>query len=660
MKKSIRILLPISTMLSIPILAAQCSHKEEDKLNSILDDNMPPKKQKNDRKNEPINDIEVAKKNLEKEINDYIKRKGAYSDDFDTKAFYEANSAIDKASVALQDKKATVESINKALEELKEARKKTDAYFNLKREQKQDLLKDEFTKTIEKGVQKEKQLSKISAKKVILEAIEKAKSISEKDTRYYRKIKAEILLLEQSYQEAEKLEKMSNKQLFELYLHSENKIVNRVQTEYGLDEFYINIQEEIKEKFKEYNQKFNDEVKGSNSEQKYEEYEKQLRKNVDEIFKKLDVSLTPSRINKLFDKDVSSITIPKEIEYINSHSFEGFNNLNTVKFGSKIKKIDYKAFAKTKIKQVELPQSLIYLSGFDETLVETLTLPKELINVHDAFNNVKTLHSLTLNAKLKNLSGFNNSGIKSIELHEGLETFDGFRRSKITSIKLPKSLTKFITELEELTEITFADGFDFEKATISTDRSAKRGIVIDTSLFPKLNSIYVENEEARKKLLAKFGAKDTKNTDEKEIVRAAEYYIEYLFFLSQKRVKDKYRTFSTEIMNKLKEIVVEELKTYPNDIENAIDAFIHKQKYNSAHSLDQTKAKISNLTKLLTSAGFEITQERIAQDTQLEDKDNIKTEFNLEKDKYEKALKTAQGDKWAQIIKVKTVKNSSN
>lgn len=87
------------------------------------------------------------------------------------------------------------------------------------------------------------------------------------------------------------------------------------------------------------------------------------------------------------NKILTTIQIPKNIDYINKSAFEN-SNLHTIEFeqGGKLYEIESNAFKNTKIKTIDLPDSTKYIGPnvFQNTLIESFSFPHNIYGIGDS------------------------------------------------------------------------------------------------------------------------------------------------------------------------------------------------------------------------------------------------------------------------------------
>ncbi|MBU4689460.1 leucine-rich repeat protein [Mycoplasma zalophidermidis] len=137
----------------------------------------------------------------------------------------------------------------------------------------------------------------------------------------------------------------------------------------------------------------------------------------------------------------------------------------------------------------------------------------------------------------------------------------------------------------------------------------------------------------------------------REIVRNSEYYIEYLSLIAKHMVELKVHTLNVQQKTRLKTILG--LQNYESDqvLLKILSDYIFKRKYNSHDTLITTQSKIDELTKLIKIVNFELTTDNISiqSDEELPNVYSIKSDFDLEKNKYE----GSKINKWEEIIKIR-------
>ncbi|WP_029905645.1 leucine-rich repeat protein [Mycoplasmopsis opalescens] len=749
MKKIQKQLFYISPLVGLSLTAVQCSINR----NNLL---------------------EEAKERLYDEIQKLTNKRGKYRYDYDSVAFDLSTVVLDKANKAYHDEKATVESINKAIEDIKKSAKDIDKYYSLTLKQKQDLYYKKFIAKVQEAEQKLKELSKFGAKNYLRNIINTAKKLQKNDRHFYKKIKEMTSVIDEKINEALVLEKKSYAELLDLFLDSESRILSEFEQEHGNNPFALDQQDVIRQHFNDARDKKNK----INEEKDFEQIEIELFNKINETIEFANkTALTRNNAKKQYDFNDKEITISKETKYIQFEVLKDYENLEKINFeaDSTLESIGHNAFDNTAINELNLPQSLKFISGFNNIRIKKLILSENVTHINYGFNENFELEEVKLNNNLVEVRGFNFTKLNKIDLPESLIVFDGFREAKIKNITLNKNLKTFLTKLPELETLTLPANIDLD--LITNDNNAKHGILISKAAFKNLKKIYVSSEEQKVKLQKKLNGnikivkqsdieekikllqdknnekisdinnnlnkakkflfdaytdvlatiendkkdefiknnqwietldfdflwtiKDKyhyesiiekgKNNAKKlnkenefddvirqidysiifeeiaknkisinehknilkkyqEIVKNAEYYNQYLFYIAQVKVLNKYHKLTEKSKENIKKTIKIEANKSDNDVINSIEKFIYNNKFNINDNLDKTDEKINNLIALITDIGFELTNVNIANDEEILNEDKIKEEFELEKNKYENSKKD---DEWNDIIEVK-------
>lgn len=170
----------------------------------------------------------------------------------------------------------------------------------------------------------------------------------------------------------------------------------------------------------------------------------------------------------------AKVTIPASVTEICDYAFEGANNLEEVIFaGNNVTEIGGWAFYKSKIKKIELPQSLekIGTSAFRECINLTeITIPSNVSELGDAFDSCYSLNSVTIETKKLGKDGCGPAGIfygcniSKVVFPEGITyipdcLFDGAGFVAGMSITIPASVTEIgedaFRSASNLSEIIF-------------------------------------------------------------------------------------------------------------------------------------------------------------------------------------------------------------
>lgn len=130
---------------------------------------------------------------------------------------------------------------------------------------------------------------------------------------------------------------------------------------------------------------------------------------------------------------IESVTIPGSVTTVGSVSFAG-NNLKEVKLEEGVKVVGYEAF---------------YGGGFAEhsyqNNITKLILPDSLERISEkAFSQNSNLKEVNLPNNIKEISGFNQTGIEEVELPQGLEVIgvNAFFGSELKNISIPDTVNE--------------------------------------------------------------------------------------------------------------------------------------------------------------------------------------------------------------------------
>ncbi|MCS4536833.1 leucine-rich repeat protein [Mycoplasma sp. CSL7475-4] len=636
MKKNKLILLGFS-FVSIPFVAAACSNNNK-------------KTQSNEENKQEIakSEFDIEKEKLQKIIEDAQIKHKSYSSEEGNEAFSKSGEGITEATKAFHEAQ-TVEQLIQAGQKLKKIIEETEKYNNLTIDEKRQLVKDKFNEKLNKAKSILGQLTKPDAIELLQTTINTSEAISEDDLRYYNKLIKATTNIELVIENSLNLDKKSNKELYELYLGRESRIMNNFEREFGNSEIYLDIQNKIRSLFTTEK----DADKSSYTEQIYAQKEADLKRQINEIL--LDVkttTLTKNAALTLYDSEITSLQLLPEIKYIQQDAFKDYFELENIVFNDKLETIDQGAFANTKISSLTLPQSLKKISGFEKTPIKELILPQNVEIVEFAFNNANNLNKLLLNEGLRELSGFNETSITSLNLPASLTKFYGFRNSLINELSLPASLTTFVTYLPELTTLSIPAEFNLD--LITTDTSSTNGIVISSELFPKIENIFVQNEEQKTKLKELLSTNiEIENEDEirseieslentkSERIRSLQLYISYLQNIATIAI-DNYPNISEQAKHELIELaqpesnddnsVIAEIKNYLID---------YKYAWTTNKKLTDIDENIIALKKVINLAGYELNAEKINNDDKL--KEETRTNYIAEDEKYNNNKKDYDG-----------------
>ncbi|MDR2791599.1 MAG: leucine-rich repeat domain-containing protein [Tannerellaceae bacterium] len=176
-------------------------------------------------------------------------------------------------------------------------------------------------------------------------------------------------------------------------------------------------------------------------------------------FSDMDTLVLPTGVRTIgasafFNCDkLKKVTFPNDLEEIGVSAFEGCFalSIDTFKVGEKLHSIRNRAFQEVWVSEISFADAerLEYLSGFGRTKLKSLNdIPETVKTIGDgAFSGCK-IKSVTLPSKLKYLSGFEETDIESLHIPEGVEELGlrAFADCPITKLTLPASVRKIGAE----------------------------------------------------------------------------------------------------------------------------------------------------------------------------------------------------------------------
>jgi len=175
---------------------------------------------------------------------------------------------------------------------------------------------------------------------------------------------------------------------------------------------------------------------------------------------KLEEIVFPEGIDVIYSgafwncKNIKKITIPNTVKEIQENAFSGCTGLEEVILNEGLEKICSNAFQKTNIKNIKLPSTLKYLSGFNCSPLESIELPDglEIIGSH-AFSNCENLKEIKLPSTIKTIenNAFYKTSIEKIEIPEGVNSIgdSAFENClNLKEIKLPSKI-EYSTKVEK-------------------------------------------------------------------------------------------------------------------------------------------------------------------------------------------------------------------
>ncbi|WP_165381409.1 leucine-rich repeat domain-containing protein [Mycoplasmopsis phocirhinis] len=632
MKKNKLILLS-STLSLIPFVAVACNKKE-----NVNDEKITSQPDQSIQSNQK-SDFEIQKEKLQKIIENAQEKHKSYSSEEGNEAFTTSAQGIDEATKVFHEAK-TVEELIQAGQKLNQVIEQSEKYNNLTIDEKRQLVKDRFNQQLNEAKKVLATLSKPDAIDLLQNTITESENIAETDLRYYNKLIKATANIKLIINNSLDLNNKTNKELYELYLNQESKIINNFEREFGNNEIYLNIQNKIRKLFSD--EKNAD--KADYTEQTYQQKQMDLKQQLNKLLTEVKTTtLTKEVASSLYNSEITSLELLPEIRYIQQDAFKNYSDLQNVTFNDKLETIEQGAFANTKINSLNLPQSLRKIGGFDRTPIEELTLPQNTEVVEFAFNNANKLSQLTLNQNLQEISGFDGTAIKTLNLPNTLTKFYGFRHSLITELSLPATLTTFVTNLPHLTTLTIPQNFNLD--LVSTNISSTSGIVISSELFPKLENIYVANEEQKTKLKSILSTNivienedeiraqiSTLETSKNTRVRDLQQYISYLQDIAKIAI-DNYPNIDMAAKQQLIELsqpekndnasVIQEVKNY------LIDS---KYAWTANKKLTNIDENIAGLKQIITLLNYNFDVEFIKNDTKLNSE--TRANFAAENQKY--------------------------
>ena len=184
----------------------------------------------------------------------------------------------------------------------------------------------------------------------------------------------------------------------------------------------------------------------------------------------------PDTLEKIGDRafmrtKIAGIDIPQSVTTIEEGAFASMENLTSIDIPASVKGLPYMVFANDwSLSSVTLHDGLEKLGDevFSSCAMTEIVLPDtvtEIGEVSFAYNSA--LQKVTLSKSLTAIpyAAFSNTGLTELTLHEGLETIDvcAFQYcSKLTSVSIPASVTTIgagaFQECELLDTVTIADG----------------------------------------------------------------------------------------------------------------------------------------------------------------------------------------------------------
>nr|WP_298573056.1 leucine-rich repeat domain-containing protein [uncultured Mogibacterium sp.] len=154
-----------------------------------------------------------------------------------------------------------------------------------------------------------------------------------------------------------------------------------------------------------------------------------------------------------YGADISSVNIPNSVKAIDYNAFEGVKNPIDVTFStnSKLKNLPTGSFARSKIKSIELPETLetIERDAFTRTEIKNITIPDSVKKIEPFAFSETTLENITFgeNSKLEEIGdwAFRSAPLKAVILPDTVKTIGGFAFSgtKLKTITIPNGVTHF-------------------------------------------------------------------------------------------------------------------------------------------------------------------------------------------------------------------------
>ncbi|QJG67038.1 leucine-rich repeat protein [Mycoplasma phocoenae] len=446
---------------------------------------------------------------------------------------------------------------------------------------KRKIKQQKFEKQIFIAEDTLKKLTKISAIKHLENELNNAKLITKNNSRYYAVITEETKTLIKVIEEAQAIEKKTDKELLETFLKTEHVYLNKIQRMIGNIDESVKYQKDVTTIFSEVKEKLSEESKNFD----YAKQEKTIRDNIEKILNEIkDTILITDTIKQNYEDDITNLNVSGKYKYIYSDSFQNFKKLSSVILEKGIEKIFQGSFNNSPITKLVIPDSVKYLAGFHNIKLTELILPDSIEVINFGFNNVETLNQVSFNENLKIVKGFNNSNISELILPSTVEVVEGFKNTPIKKMKIGSNLIKMNINANELNEITIDSNFKVKNVlneqtiyNVTNDITSTDKVVISLQNFPKLKHIYVPDEAMKLDLI-----KCLKNKND-EILNTSQYteYLKHFKKLFELK-KQKQSLSSTELDDEINLIektlhkIDKEIKTMYSD---NIDSLLKDQKF---------------------------------------------------------------------------------
>lgn len=170
--------------------------------------------------------------------------------------------------------------------------------------------------------------------------------------------------------------------------------------------------------------------------------------NIEELI--IPNSVTTIGSGAFYENDIEVIDLPSSLKRIGTSAFND-NRLEEVIMHEGIKYIGDRSFSYNNLDFVNIPNTVVYLSGFNNNSLQGISIPngvKILGNEAFEYNNISSI-TLPSNLKIIMDDAFKNNGIAgTVNIPDGVTTIESyaFRENYIEEVNIPSSVNNIVSD----------------------------------------------------------------------------------------------------------------------------------------------------------------------------------------------------------------------